>query len=116
MIFQFRNCVFFDLVANGLVSAGGANGAVGVFDFAGGDCGDKIGFHLVAKRFWPRVDERDWRLFFPFGQIAVVAFQIENVRRVFSFGARKANEKMKKLLRGWRALDRFEALFEIARA
>ena len=97
MAVQFGNCVLFDLVANGLIGAGEANGAVGVFDFAGGCCCvDKIGFHRVAKRFWPGVNERDWRLFFPLGQIEVVVFQIKHVRRVFSFGARKANEKNEK--------------------
>lgn len=83
MVFQFGNCVFFNLVADGLISAGGANGAVGVFDFAGGDCGDKIKFHRIANRFWPGVDERDWGLFFPLGQIAIVVFEIEHAPSVF---------------------------------
>ncbi len=98
MAVQFGNCVFFDLVADGLISAGGANGAVGAFDLARGACVDKIGFHRLAKRFWPCVDERDWGLFFPLGQIAVVVFQIEHDFLSIFLWREKANEKMKKTL------------------
>ena len=114
MAVQFGNCAFFDLVADGLISAGGANGAVGAFDLARGGCGDKIGFHFVAKRFWPGVDKKDWRLFLPFGQIAIVVFEVGHSPSVFLWRCEIKQKMRKKLLRDWRALGRFEALFEIA--
>ena len=98
MIFQFGNCAFFDLVTDGLIGAGGANGAVGAFDLARGSCGDKIGFHCVAKRLWPPVDERDLGSFFPLGQIAIVIFEVGHSPSVFLWRSKIKQKNEKKTL------------------
>ena len=98
MTSQFGNCVFFDLIADGLVGAGGTNGAVGIFDLARGGCGDKIGFHRVAKRLWPPVDERDLGLFFPLGQIEIVVFEVGHSPSVFLWRCKIKQKTRKKAL------------------